>query len=62
MKIIKQTTEIAKEIEEKLKKNDGYCPCAMVKSKATKCMCKDFRKQKTSGYCFCGLYYKDMEA
>ena len=38
--------------------NDGYCPCAVGKTPDTKCMCKEFRDQKTEGLCHCGLYEK----
>lgn len=42
-----------------LKRNDYYCPCALVKNKDTKCMCKDFRDKLVEGYigfCNCELY------
>lgn len=42
----------------KIKDNDGYCPCSLVKDEDTKCMCKEFREQKEDGYCHCKLYYK----
>lgn len=48
-----------KEMMEKIKENDGYCPCKLEKSSDTKCMCKEFRDQVTEGYCHCGLYYKE---
>lgn len=48
-----------KEMMEKIKENDGYCPCKLEKSPDTKCMCKEFREQATEGYCHCGLYYKE---
>lgn len=60
-KIIKLEDESAKKIEEKLKENDGYCPCALQKTKETKCMCKEFREQKEIGKCHCGLYEKIEE-
>ena len=46
-------------IKELLRKNDGYCPCAIVKDEGTKCPCKDFRERTTSGECHCGLYVKE---
>lgn len=52
--------ELAQEIREKLRNNDGYCPCAIEKDEDTKCMCKQFREQPV-GYCHCGLYYKEEE-
>ena len=49
--------EYAKEVKKQLKSNSGYCPCKLEKTKDTKCMCKEFRDQK-SGMCHCGLYIK----
>lgn len=49
--------EFVKEFREKLKANDGYCPCRVVKTPETKCMCKEFKEQK-EGECHCGLYVK----
>ena len=49
--------ELVKEIREKLKENDGYCPCKIVKTKDTKCICKEFIEQGL-GPCHCGLYIK----
>lgn len=49
--------EFVKEFREKLKANDGYCPCRVVKTPETKCMCKEFKEQK-EGECHCGLYIK----
>lgn len=50
------TNKVA-EIRQALKENDGYCPCRLVKTKETHCMCKEFLEQK-EGMCHCGLYYK----
>lgn len=47
-----------KEIRRQLKENSGYCPCSLLKSEDTKCMCKEFREME-SGMCHCGLYIKD---
>lgn len=49
-----------KEILDALKANDNYCPCRVEKAPDTKCMCKEFREQK-SGPCHCGLYIKYEE-
>lgn len=49
--------ELKEEIQQKLKENDGYCPCRIVRTPDTKCMCKEFREQKI-GECHCGLYIK----
>ena len=50
--------ELLKEIREKLKENDGYCPCKIVKNEDTKCICKEFIEQGL-GPCHCGLYIKE---
>lgn len=49
--------EFVKAFREKLKANDGYCPCRVVKTPETKCMCKEF-KDAEEGECHCGLYIK----
>ena len=51
----------AAEIRQAIRDNDGYCPCVLIKSPETKCMCKEFKEQTTPGYCHCGLYYKTTE-
>lgn len=48
-------------IRKKLKENDGYCPCRLVKKPIYKCMCEEFINQEKSGFCHCGLYYKNVE-
>lgn len=52
--------EYVKEIRAKLKANNGYCPCAIEKTRDTKCMCRQFREQidrGEPGYCHCELYH-----
>lgn len=49
-----------KEILDALKANDNYCPCRLEKIPENKCMCKEFKEQK-SGVCHCGLYEKYEE-
>ena len=49
--------ELVSEIRAALKNNGGYCPCRIEHTEDTKCMCKEFREQK-SGECHCGLYIK----
>ena len=46
------------EITEAVKLNDNYCPCLSYKNDDTKCMCKDFRDSKDTGFCHCGRFYK----
>lgn len=48
-----------RQIREALKANGGYCPCRIDQTPDTKCPCKEFREQKTSGECHCGLYVKE---
>lgn len=57
---IKQNSDKNKvyEILQRLKENDGYCPCSLVKNEDTKCMCKEFR-ETNEGMCHCGLYIKE---
>jgi hypothetical protein len=50
----------AENIRKAIKLNGGYCPCALVKTPDTKCMCKDFLDQE-EGLCNCGLYIKEKE-
>lgn len=50
--------ELVREIRQKIKDNGGYCPCAVVKTEDTRCICKEFFEQKELGKCHCGLYVK----
>ena len=50
--------EYAAEVRRRIKENDGYCPCKIVKNEETKCMCKEFLEQE-AGECHCGLYIKE---
>ena len=50
--------KLQKIILDKLKENDGYCPCRIEQTPDTKCMCKEFREQTNAGTCHCGLYIK----
>ena len=52
---------IAEEIRQKIRENDGYCPCRVKKTPDTKCICKQFLASKKEGSCHCGLYYKVKE-
>ncbi len=47
-----------KEFDEKVAKNDGHCPCMLLKNDDTKCMCKEFREMNTAGECHCSRYIK----
>ena len=50
--------EIDPTIAEAVKANDGYCPCMLERTPATKCMCKEFREQTSPGVCHCGRFEK----
>lgn len=54
-----QNKEFVATMREKLKENDGYCPCMLEKNPNTKCMCEEFRSQPL-GECHCGLYVKSL--
>jgi hypothetical protein len=54
LKIIEIDPDIYYSVEE----CDGYCPCALVHTQDTKCMCKEFREQKEPGKCQCGRFEK----
>ena len=58
--VVTPNREYADEVRRKIRENDGYCPCKLVKSKETKCMCKEFLEQGP-GECHCGLYIKKAE-
>lgn len=48
--------------DEKLKSNNGYCPCSIKKNKDTKCMCTAFKNQVDEGECHCGKYVKIVDS
>ena len=53
---------IVNSIISKLKENGGYCPCQILHTPDTKCICKQFREQIEKGEpgeCHCGLYRID---
>ena len=57
--ILNPDEEEVKIIRQKIEKNEGFCPCALLKNEDTKCMCKDFRdkiRDNILGKCHCGLY------
>lgn len=59
LKIIKNPDKsIYDEVTQAVKDNNGYCPCMIDKTNDTKCICKSFREQQTTGECHCGRYVK----
>ena len=57
MIILNKDNEQLNEILQKIKDNNGYCPCAIVKNEDTKCNCKEFREMD-EGVCHCGAFIK----
>lgn len=60
--ILQLKTPKAEDIAEKIRNNNGYCCCAIIKDEDTRCMCKDFRNKLNDpefyGECYCGLFEK----
>lgn len=60
--LLNEDREVVRTVREGLKRTGGYCPCMLVKSEDTKCMCRDFKDKiadpEFEGYCRCMLYYK----
>lgn len=55
MMILNPDIKVRNEILDKLKKNNMYCPCMIVKNEDTRCRCKQCREEEI---CICGLYVK----
>ena len=55
---LNEDAELVAQIKEGLKKKGGYCPCRLERTEENKCICKEFREQKTEGLCTCGRYMK----
>lgn len=55
--VINGDSNVVAEVRKALAANEGYCPCKLVHTPDTKCMCREFREQP-SGMCHCGLYIK----
>lgn len=62
---LNENEEVVKTVKEGLKRTGGYCPCRLVRTEDTKCMCTEFKEQIADpdfeGYCHCMLYYKSKE-
>lgn len=54
--IVNPDAFVAEKVREKVKANDGYCPCMLEKTEDTKCPCVAFLKSEDLGECHCGLY------
>lgn len=57
---VNKNKKLVAEIRQRIKDNNGYCPCRLLKNEDTKCICKEFREQE-EGECHCGLYVKIKE-
>lgn len=56
--------DYVRKIKAQIKENNGYCPCKVVKTADTKCMCKEFKEmieRGESGSCHCGLYISEND-
>ena len=47
-----------KKIEEEIKENNGYCNSIKTRNENSLCTCKEFSKQKQTGFCKGKRYYK----
>ena len=60
-----ENKELVAQIQEGLRRKEGYCPCRLERTPDTKCMFKEFRDQiadpNFEGYCHCLLYYKSKD-
>ena len=54
--IMNEDAALVASIRQKIKDNDGYCPCKIEKIPENKCMCMDFINQTEPGECHCGLF------
>ena len=57
---VNKNKKLVAQIKQRIKDNNGYCPCRLLKNEDTKCLCKEFREQE-EGECHCGLYVKIKE-
>lgn len=53
--------EVDPSVKALVDQKNGYCPCAVLETPDTKCMCKEFRDQKEPGLCHCGRFEKFEE-
>ena len=58
-----EDTELWDMVQQGLKRNKDkfgkrYCPCSLLKTDDTVCMCKEFRDAPTGTTCHCGIYRK----
>ena len=59
LKIIKNPDKkVYEQVTKAVEQNDGYCPCELLRTADTKCICTNFKQQQTEGECHCGRYKK----
>lgn len=60
MKLVITKGSKYEQIKASLIQTDNYCPCVpkYARSEDNKCMCKEFKEQKTEGECHCGMWEK----
>jgi hypothetical protein len=46
------------EIRQRIKDNDGYCPCRLERVPENRCMCQQFLNRDSEGWCKCRAYFK----
>jgi hypothetical protein len=51
-------TYLYNDINQRVKLNDCYCICSILKNKDTRCTCKEFKEMKLIGACNCGRFLK----
>lgn len=56
--LLNQDQVVVDYVRKGLKDNEGYCPCRLIKVDENKCRCLEFKSQKSTGFCHCGLFYK----
>lgn len=56
--ILNPDKESVKYILDRIKANNGYCPCTLVENEDTKCKCKEMREQNI---CHCNLYVEEVK-
>ena len=62
LKIIKNPDkDIYEEVTKAVENNSNYCPCKLIKTDDTKCICKEFKEQTEPGECCCGRFVKVVD-
>ncbi len=60
--LLNKDRSVVNDVRQGLVRTGGYCPCMLVRSKATLCMCDDFKGKIADpdfeGYCHCLMFYK----